>query len=1123
MFRPFIQAFICLSAPVLIAQDFTVPLMPEVPVVDGKINSREWAVSAGFEGFQYKGKLERRRVHGFVGATEDSIYVAIRSQLPADGELRLQSEADSLKVVFDDSLEVYISPRPDQPARVDYQFLTNFKGKGGYNVHLLGGAQEEVAWKGNWKQAHGFHGGYWHFECAIPTKSMKLAKGRKTTEGVWGINLTRNWKNPWTWSSTSGGYANSGRRFLFVAEPALTVQHSCAADPFLAPHEHVLYVVNPSKAALYGKASIVLERNRMPTLRVEKALSLKGGASAKVKLLVPENDPTTRYTLKLLVSSRDGKTIYYKRELAYPRGKPYKWIVTKKKKSLPIDFMFAYYPYRNRLRLVADIRGLPEKSKLTALKATVRQKADKKAVKVIDMPVDAFKQGRQEITAELPPLAGEYEIALKGEGEGVPKDERVKSFERRTFPWEGNKMGRSTKVYPPFTPIEVRGNTVRTVLRTHIMNSRGLWDQVSATSAHTSVTKPVLASPMRYMVKARGLRPAGGARRLEFSEAQGHRAVARSKFHVGSLTLEPTCTWDYDGCMRVDLKLTGGKESVEQLRLEIPFRADAATLIHANSDRIRAPIAQRIPAGEGVVWDARKVAVDEHIRNFCPYVYVGTAVRGICWFAENDRDWGRNPETPSIDVVRRGNQVILRVHLINQPTKITEPRTITFGLMAAPAKPRLSPPGKHWWRYRYLRDSYTLLGTDINWLSMGTCGSLKPAGGEMYFWEMISKGNREQLGKEEVEKVVERGRKYFTPYGKNKVDSWERHVRHNLRSRHGKKMVFYYNRASHQASEEFETFKDEWTLTDTRSVGKGRGIGEIKIVPSESYVDCALYWYAKSFKIGNNKGVYWDNWFLAPSFNTEMTEAYAKADGTVVPAAGIWGQRELIKRTFVMLNERGMLPITFPHMTSFNPLPMMSFATVQYDWEWKYSLGDVQDRHTRELILLMSTGDLAGVWPVPLGDHGKLSNDPWTQRTFTAVRLVHELDGYGGFGHGWVPAHASNRKLANHILKLLDDEKLDVFRYWDERPQPVLTDNPDVPTIVYSVPGKETVVAVVSYANKQTDVVLTADLKALGLGENGVVRNVESDQALRLEDAKLKLRLKKHDIIVLRFLPMPPK
>ena len=49
----------------------------------------------------------------------------------------------------------------------------------------------------------------------------------------------------------------------------------------------------------------------------------------------------------------------------------------------------------------------------------------------------------------------------------------------------------------------------------------------------------------------------------------------------------------------------------------------------------------------------------------------------------------------------------------------------------------------------------------------------------------------------------------------------EAHVRYNLRSRYRKRMVFYYNRSSYQAADEFQTFQDEWDLTDLRSVGPG--------------------------------------------------------------------------------------------------------------------------------------------------------------------------------------------------------------------------------------------------------------------------------------------------------------
>jgi hypothetical protein len=197
----------------------------------------------------------------------------------------------------------------------------------------------------------------------------------------------------------------------------------------------------------------------------------------------------------------------------------------------------------------------------------------------------------------------------------------------------------------------------------------------------------------------------------------------------------------------------------------------------------------------------------------------------------------------------------------------------------------------------------------------------------------------------------------------------------------------------------------------------------------------------------------------------------------------------------------------------------MAFCTVQYDWEWKYSLGDVQDRHTRELILLMSSGDLAGVWPVPLGDHGKLANDPWTQRTFTAVRLVHELDGYGGFGASYIKSHRENFRLFQPVAEMLDEPKLEVYRYWDERPQPVAATHRDVPTLVYSVPGVKALVVATSYAATDESVTLNVDLQALGLPADCRVEDAETQQALPLKDGKLTFALKKHDVKLLWLRP----
>ncbi len=1115
-------AFAVFASGVCLA-DYRLPLMPQAPIIDGKIDAAEWSVAAGFEGFIKlgTGALETRRARGFVGATGDTIFVAIQTQLPDEGVLLAVIDGDSLKAVHDDSVEIYINPTPDAPDRVDYQFLANSMGKGGYNIHKLGSPAEEEAWRGDWRQAHGLHEGWWHFECAIPVSSMGLVTpGRRSTDGVWSVNLCRNWKPDWGWSSLSGAYPHSGPRFTFTTDPAPAVQVRCDGHPAFPPAKHVMSVRNPSDEPLTVNASLEMIRNNMPELRSAEALSLAPGEMKEIALSIPGNDPTTVFDLKARVASADGQVVYYEREVRWNRSpEPPRWVTQKPADAPPVDFRFAYYPTKNAMRIAVDINGLPRDAKLEAVRAVIRDRWTGKDVRVVDFPLPGFKDGRQEQRFDIPALEGEYEIAVSATGEDVPGGEMVKQFERTVFPWEGLPTGRSTRVYAPFTPLRVEGNRLQAVLREYDLNGLGLLDQVTGTSANTGVSAPILASPMRYTARVAGADAPVAAQPVRVVSAQDHEVITEGEFAAGALKANWRNVWEYDGCAKVELTLQPTAETVDALTLEIPFSAKSAPMIHANSDRIRAPIAQRIPEGEGVVWDGSKVACDEFIRNFCPYVYIGSAVRGLCWFAENDRNWGWDPKTPNMELVREGDRVILRIHIINTPTAIDKPRTITFGLLAAPVKPMLNVDAQdpNWWRYRYMRDRYTLLGTDINWFGNHSCGTVYPVGCDLYLWEMLARGNREQLSSEEINAVQEYGLKYWQGGSEETLETWRRHVQHNLRSRYNQNMVFYYNRAASQELPEFETFKDEWCLSDLRAIGKGKGRGEIKVVPSESYNDFCLYWYARSFEIGNNKGVYWDNYFIAPSFNTEMTEAYRRPDGSIAPAAGLWAMRDLVKRTFTMMNERGMTPITFPHMTSFNPLPLMSFATVQYEWEWKYSSGDVQDRFSREYIQLATTGELAGVWPVPLSDQGDQSDDPWVQRTFSAVRILHELDGYGGWGAGWVPAQKANREsLGRHIEEMLDKPGLVVYKYWEDRPQPAVTNDLDVPTIVYSVPGQEALIGVVSYAREDRDVILRLDPETLGLTGDLKAVNVETGEELAVNDSAISFPLAKHDIRLIR-------
>lgn len=1117
-------ALLTFAALPALGAEFRVPLMSQPPKLDGKVEPKEWATSVGFDGFAWQGQLERRRVRAFVGATGSHLYFAFLSQLPVEGELTSSVNVDTLKIVYDDSIEVWIDPTPGAESGRTFQMLANALGRLGFKMHARGNVREDAAWRGRWQVANGLHDGYWHCEIAVPIADV--APNRRADEGAWGINLCRNWKQPWQFSSLGGGaYAPEDLRFVFVRDATPAVAHEHRSDPATGDVNSVLVLTNPTPKPLNVRAEMRLTRDLMPEIKSDETLSLQPNERREVALRV-KDESSRKFDLTLCVTSADGKTVFYDRVSKWQRGdKDWKW-TTAKTIKLPVDVQFAYYPYLNRMRILADVTGLPQNAALDSLTAVIRRKGSTQSVKTVRF--NRFVNGRQELTFDLLPLEGVYEIAVTASGKNVPAGELVKTFERTRYDWERNKLGRSAKVYPPFTPLRVDERKVSAVLRDCTMNDVGLWEQVVAKG------KPLLAAPMRFRVVQANREIAVKAKPLRFVSKKENEVIADGSFQAGAIAAQVRSTWDYDGMMRVDLTLVGAKHlrgtretglparanasPLQSLTLDVPLRNDTVLMLHAMGDGIRNTLYERVPAGEGVVWTSEKVQANDFPRNFCTYIYVGSPVRGLCWFAENDRGWGWDHSKPNVELMRSGNTLTLRVNLINQPTVIDKPRTITFGLQAAPVKPRLepspSPPagerdGVSGWRHRYFRDNYSLLGTDINWFALGNCGAVYPAGKDMYFWEMLRRGNREQLSDADIEKVIEHGRKYFEPYG-DYLQTYIAHVRYNLRARYRTKMIFYYNRASYQAADEFQTFKDEWCLTDTRTVGSGNGIGEIHLVPTESYIDHALYWYGKSFDVAGNQGVYWDNYFFEASYNTMMTGAYRREDGSIMPSTGIWGLRELVKRTFQYMNERGMVPITMAHMTSTNILPLLSFCTVQYDWEWKYSEGDVQHRYPREYILLVTNGEHAGTLPVLLHDHGKLADDPWTQRTFAGVSLVHELD----------PATATWKKsykevwepLLKPIHALLDDKNLRVYRYWDDQPPPVISDNPDLPTIVYSVPGREAVFLITSYAERDVQANVVIDPKPLGFANGYRVVDVESGQEVAVQNNRFSFMLKKHDV-----------
>ena len=300
---------------------------------------------------------------------------------------------------------------------------------------------------------------------------------------------------------------------------------------------------------------------------------------------------------------------------------------------------------------------------------------------------------------EKPPHTQEFSVGDLPDGTytltvGVDgwKEPLVRTFTRKHFPFEGNKLGITDQVLPPFEPVKVEGDSVGVVYRQYRLDGLGLWRSVEA-AGNVSAGGPVelLAGPVTLKVDQG--QPLAG--RGKFVEVRPAAAVYEGTAEHPAVSVRCRSTTEMDGCVKVELTLSPGadRRPLESLWLEVPLRDRLMPLWHVSTTGLRINPAGATPEGEGPVWDSTKFPDGNWFGNFKCYLWLGAEERGVCWFADNDAGWELatdakgQPCVACQQLIRRGDVLTLRVNLIQKPVTLAAPRKITFGLMASPAKP----------------------------------------------------------------------------------------------------------------------------------------------------------------------------------------------------------------------------------------------------------------------------------------------------------------------------------------------------------------------------------------------------------------------------------------------------
>jgi hypothetical protein len=1101
------------------------PLMTTAPQIDGEIATDEWRGAARME------RMARalpdapqtffpQEVSFWVGGSETELFIAMSSETPPGGKLLarvnpLPGDANA-PTSADDSLELLLDPlreAKDGRRRV-YQAILNAK-NAIYDMAFVpgGGAQP---WRGHWRignkivgdAARGFR---WQIEVAIPWQDLGVAK--TDLFQTMGLRIGRNWMQATTltqseWSPLGGPYITPETMPLVTFdESAPVVQVLQMQDPQERNLDIQLSIFNSHDKPLQVKATLLTTPQNSPTQTEQKTMTIAPGQTE----IVRQTSPTAQIGLnenlrsRLLVTSADNDTIYYRRDFAWQLQRPAIVWTLDAAAAKKVATSFAYFPSFHALKIKTDVSALDNPSQVQGVHALLRRKQNQTLIAQTDLP--PLQNGATQMEWKIPALdEGEYQLVVNYKG--VTAEPQIFDFVRHKFEWENNTLGKSDILVPPFTPIKVQGKTVETILRRVTMNDLGLWDQVEA------LNENLLQSPMRLEAQVGGrVLPARGEA-LRFSTKTPTRVVAQANWKAGPIAGSTQSEWDYDGMMKSTFVLEPAAQTIDSLTLIIPLRDSQMPLLHHVTDASLINYAGSTPKGSGVVWDGSKAARNSIIGNYVPYIWLGGGERGFSVFGENDKGWITDYRKPLQELVRSPDGTLeLRLHLISIPSKISASRRIVIGFQATPVKPM-----NDGWRTHLVnapRGDYPprvsreiFLGSCWQWGAELPSQDIYPMNKNFAIYDQLAATRR--TGKVDEDFV----NKFIATYNlpdKYTAGRFEANLRYGFRamaSQPPSVLVYTDARGVRYDTPEGATFIDEWNVEPFVKRGWDHGSGHsYDNDPVASLRDYKI-WYEKKMLNTFADQIYYDVVFLKPNYDTISSDAHALPDGTIQPASGIFNVRGLVRRTAILQAEMHRPSNTMLHMSGTAMAPIMAFAGTHLTWEDKAGDAPFQDRFAQDYVQAESIGRQFGTTPyaLPLILGKDEEKNAWAERTGAGILLAHEMKTYGNWAAYWDNYH-----------RLLDfgygTPEVKVFNYFDANYPAQISGSKTASLLL--VKPKEALMIVTDYANGG-DIRVQLDATALGLKGALTATDMETGEQLQVQQNSILFPLKKYDFRALR-------
>jgi hypothetical protein len=301
-----------------------------------------------------------------------------------------------------------------------------------------------------------------------------------------------------------------------------------------------------------------------------------------------------------------------------------------------------------------------------------------------DGPGLPVKAGQAQAVLRLPSRQpGDYDLLA----EVTPQGQAAFVLRQRvTIPktdWLGNGIGAEDKVLPPWTAMQMKGTDISVWGRRYAFGKAMLPTEIVTAGAQVlarPITLTLSAGEKPGVWREQEVRPA-----YSFATRCGMQAAGVCDMGgptSGRLIAGPSARFrtdikaEYDGLVLFEVTCQDpDKLPAEAMSLEIPVKAENAIYRHRYAASW-IPTSGNVPPGEGVVEKTKWV----------PFVWLGDNDRGLFWFTEDDSAWANGQAENAIEIVRQGQEIVIRLNLLQKGEKLPANWRFVFGLQATPVK-----------------------------------------------------------------------------------------------------------------------------------------------------------------------------------------------------------------------------------------------------------------------------------------------------------------------------------------------------------------------------------------------------------------------------------------------------